>query len=202
MWNSHYGKVISAKTNIPEITANINMWSKVETQSQSSSSTHISSECMLSRFNRVWLFGTPQTVARQPPLSLGFSMREYWNGLPCPPPGGICIIWVQTAAPPAVFRPWCKSQRNVKFQALKFPKEMWNEPHFKIHLTATKEFPHNLHLKVINLLKRKHQEKNVIEFYKCLSSDKYAQLKILCSWTDTSMGRYLSMGRHFQRWEM
>ena len=147
MWNSHYGKVISAKTNIPEITANINMWSKVETQSQSSSPTHISSECVLSRFNRVWLFGTPQTVVRQPPLSLGFSMQEYWNGLPCPPPGGICIIWVQTAAPPAVFRPWCKSQRNVKFQALKFPKEMWNEPHFKIHLTATKEFPHNLQLK-------------------------------------------------------
>ena len=53
MWNSHYGKVISAKTNIPEITANINMWSKVETQSQSSSPTHISSECVLSRFNRV-----------------------------------------------------------------------------------------------------------------------------------------------------
>ena len=27
------------------------------------------------------------TVARQPPLSMGFSRQEYWSGLPCPPPG-------------------------------------------------------------------------------------------------------------------
>ena len=27
------------------------------------------------------------TVARQPPLSKGFSRQEYWSGLPCPPPG-------------------------------------------------------------------------------------------------------------------
>ena len=27
------------------------------------------------------------TVARQAPLSMGFSRREYWSGLPCPPPG-------------------------------------------------------------------------------------------------------------------
>ena len=26
------------------------------------------------------------TVARQAPLSIGFSWQEYWNGLPCPPP--------------------------------------------------------------------------------------------------------------------
>ena len=29
---------------------------------------------------------TPWTVARQAPLSLGFSRQEYWSGLPCPPP--------------------------------------------------------------------------------------------------------------------
>ena len=27
------------------------------------------------------------TVARQTPLSMGFSKKEYWSGLPCPPPG-------------------------------------------------------------------------------------------------------------------
>ena len=27
------------------------------------------------------------TVARQAPLSVGFSRQEYWSGLPCPPPG-------------------------------------------------------------------------------------------------------------------
>ena len=27
------------------------------------------------------------TVARQAPLSVGFSSQEYWSGLPCPFPG-------------------------------------------------------------------------------------------------------------------
>ena len=31
---------------------------------------------------------TPQTVARQAPLSMGFSRQEHWGGLPCPPPPG------------------------------------------------------------------------------------------------------------------
>ena len=32
---------------------------------------------------------TPWTVARQAPLSMGFSRQEYWTGLPCPPPGDL-----------------------------------------------------------------------------------------------------------------
>ena len=32
-------------------------------------------------------FGTPQTVAHQAPLSMGFSRQEYWSMLPFPPPG-------------------------------------------------------------------------------------------------------------------
>ena len=32
-------------------------------------------------------FATPWTVARQAPLSMGFSRQEYWNGLPFPSPG-------------------------------------------------------------------------------------------------------------------
>ena len=31
----------------------------------------------------------PWTVARQAPLSMGFSRQEYWSGLPCPPPGDL-----------------------------------------------------------------------------------------------------------------
>ena len=31
---------------------------------------------------------TPQTVARQALLSMGFSRQEYWNGVPYPSPGG------------------------------------------------------------------------------------------------------------------
>ena len=32
---------------------------------------------------------TPWTVARQAPLSMGFSRQEYWSGLPCSPPGNL-----------------------------------------------------------------------------------------------------------------
>ena len=42
--------------------------------------------CVLSHFCRVRLFVTPWTVARQAPLSMGFSRQEHWSGLPCPPP--------------------------------------------------------------------------------------------------------------------
>ena len=35
------------------------------------------------------LFGTPWTVARQAPLSMGFSRQEYWSGLPFPSPGDL-----------------------------------------------------------------------------------------------------------------
>ena len=34
--------------------------------------------------SRVRLFVTPWTVAHQAPLSLGFSRREHWSGLPFP----------------------------------------------------------------------------------------------------------------------
>ena len=34
-------------------------------------------------------FSTPQTVARQAPVSMGFSRQEYWSGLPFPLPGDL-----------------------------------------------------------------------------------------------------------------
>ena len=40
-------------------------------------------------FIHVWLFVTPWTLAHQAPLSMGFSRQEYWNGLPCSPPGDL-----------------------------------------------------------------------------------------------------------------
>ena len=39
--------------------------------------------------SHVQLFATLWTVTCQAPLSLGFSRQEYWNGLPCPPPGNL-----------------------------------------------------------------------------------------------------------------
>ena len=45
--------------------------------------------CMLSHFSHVQLFAMPWTVARQTPLSMGFSRQVYWSGLPCCPPGDL-----------------------------------------------------------------------------------------------------------------
>ena len=57
---------------------------------KSSSSIHNKAhECMLSHFSCVWLCATIWTVACQPPLSKGLFRKEYWSGLPCPPPGDL-----------------------------------------------------------------------------------------------------------------
>ena len=42
---------------------------------------------MLSYFSHILFFAAQWTVACQSPLSMGFFRQEYWNGLPCPPPG-------------------------------------------------------------------------------------------------------------------
>ena len=42
---------------------------------------------MLSRFIRVRLFANLWTEAPPALLSMGFSRKEHWSGLPCPPPG-------------------------------------------------------------------------------------------------------------------
>ena len=39
--------------------------------------------------SHVQLFAIPWTVAHQAPLSMGILQQEYWNGLPCPPPGDL-----------------------------------------------------------------------------------------------------------------
>ena len=35
------------------------------------------------------IFPTPQSVALEVPLSMGFSWQEYWSGLPFPSPGDL-----------------------------------------------------------------------------------------------------------------
>ena len=44
---------------------------------------------VLSHLSCVQLFVILWTVAHQAPLSMGFSRQEYWNGLPCHPPGDL-----------------------------------------------------------------------------------------------------------------
>ena len=63
---------------------------------------------MLSRFSCVRLFATPWTVAchglqamdrGQPPLSMEFSRKEYWNGLPFPSPGDLPNPGIEPRSP-------------------------------------------------------------------------------------------------------
>ena len=58
---------------------------------------------MLSHFSRVRLFATQWTVARQAPLSMGFSRQEYWSGLPSPAPGDLPN---QGIKPLSLMSPW------------------------------------------------------------------------------------------------
>ena len=44
---------------------------------------------MLSCFSRVRLFATPWTAAHQAPLSMPFSIQEYWSEFPFPLPGDL-----------------------------------------------------------------------------------------------------------------
>ena len=45
-----------------------------------------------------WLFATPWTVAHQAPLSIGFSRKEFWRGLPHPPPGDLADPGIEAAS--------------------------------------------------------------------------------------------------------
>ena len=49
--------------------------------------------------NRVRLFATPWTVARQAPLSMGFSRQESWSGLSFPSPGDLPNPGIELASP-------------------------------------------------------------------------------------------------------
>ena len=63
-----------------------------------------------SHFSRVQLFATPWTVARQAPLSMGFSRQECWSRLPFPfpqdlpnpgiEPASLCLLhWPADSVP-------------------------------------------------------------------------------------------------------
>ena len=54
--------------------------------------------CVLSLFSHVRLFETLWAVARQTPLSMGFSKQEYWSGLPFPLPGNLPSPGIELAS--------------------------------------------------------------------------------------------------------
>ena len=54
--------------------------------------------CVPAKTLRVWICVTPWTIARQAPLSMGFSRQEYWSGLPCPPSGDLPNSGIETTS--------------------------------------------------------------------------------------------------------
>ena len=50
-------------------------------------------------FSHVRLFESPWTVARQAPLSLGFSRQEYWSRFPFPSPGDLPDPGIKPTSP-------------------------------------------------------------------------------------------------------
>ena len=49
--------------------------------------------------SHVQLFATPWTVARQAPLSVGFSRQESWSGLSLPSPGDLPDSGIELMSP-------------------------------------------------------------------------------------------------------
>ena len=55
--------------------------------------------CMLSHFSHVQLFANLWTIARQAPLSMGFSRQEYWSTLPFLSPGDLPSLGIKPGFP-------------------------------------------------------------------------------------------------------
>ena len=55
--------------------------------------------CAGHQLSHVQLFETLWTVARQPPLSMGFSRQEYWSGLSFPSPGDLPYLGMEPMSP-------------------------------------------------------------------------------------------------------
>ena len=51
------------------------------------------------KLSRVQLSVTPWTVVHQASLSVGFSRREYWSGLPFPPSGDLPDPGIKSGSP-------------------------------------------------------------------------------------------------------
>ena len=92
---------------------------------------------VLSRFSLARLFIALLTIARQAPLSMGFSRQEYWTGLPCPSPGDLLDPGVKPKSLPSptweggfftTSATWEDLQEVDSYQALIFALILSSQP--------------------------------------------------------------------------
>ena len=79
--------------------------------------------CMLSHFSHVQFFAALWTVAHQAPVSVGFSLQEYWSRLPFSPPGDLPDPGIEPMSPasPAL------AGRFFTTEPLGKPMTKWNQ---------------------------------------------------------------------------
>ena len=78
--------------------------------------------------SHAWLFVAPCTVAHQASLSMEFSRREYWSGLPFPPPGDLPHPGIEPTSPALALVNWNTPffqflfhRKNTSFLSLPLP---------------------------------------------------------------------------------
>ena len=97
------------------------------------------------------------TIACQAPLSKGFSRQEYWDGLPCPPPGSLPNSGIKPRSPAlaggffttsATWEAWSRRDRQSALCQLLsalndlYAKVAYLEQHILILFLAIMEFNH------------------------------------------------------------
>ena len=77
---------------------------------------------MLNCFSCVQLCATLWTVARQTPLSMGFSRQANWSGLPCSPSGDLPDLGIQSVSliSPALAGGFFSTSANWEAQAVRY----------------------------------------------------------------------------------
>ena len=72
----------------------------IHTHTHTLTHTHTHVSAAVQSVSRVQLFVTPWTVARQAPLSMGFSRQEYWSELPFPSSKNLPDPRIKPSSPP------------------------------------------------------------------------------------------------------
>ena len=99
--------------------------------------------CVLSHFSCVRLFVTFWTVVYQAPLFIWFPRREYWSGLPCPPPGDHPYPGIKTRSlmSPALSDGFCTTSTTLEVWVLKIFVLMSSYRLYKnIYILITSDF--------------------------------------------------------------